>query len=133
MERGKSMKVTIPLIALARGGPLRESQKPQDTDEKHLSFFINKIMAIRQGLVSVKVDYDDLDNNNKNERCKIKLVCDGAKAQMELNSDENKWNYEATVTFDDGEVRQFEGDGHHDSKQAVVRKVEGLIRIMLEN
>lgn len=125
------MKVTIPFKALSGAAPLHDFHASRNSDEKHLDYYLERIPQIKQGLVSMKVDYDSL-GNNESENCRIELTTDSANATMELSMGEEGWAYNATLNSN-GSERKFEGTGSHDSKQALVRKVSGLIRIMLQN
>lgn len=124
------MKVAIPLKALSGASPLHDFHKPHNTDDKHIDHYLQQIPPIKQGLVGLKVDYDSLGDNGS-ENCRIELTTDNAKATMELSMGEGGWAYKAQLKSK-GSTRKFEGTGSHDSKQALARKVGGLIRIMLE-
>lgn len=125
------MKVTIPLKAVARAAPLHDFHASGTIDEKHLDYHLERIPAVKQGLVSLKVDYDSLGDNGS-ETCRIELTADHCDAVMELSMADDGWAYKAQLNSN-GSTRTFEGTGSHDSKQALVRKVNGMTRIMLEN
>lgn len=128
------MKVAIPLVAISAASPLHDFHKPQNTDEKHIDHHLNAIPQIKQGLIGLTVDYDHLNTGKEEENCRIELEHDNSKAVMELIVDKGDgWHYQAVVSFTSGETRKFEGKGQHDSKKSLVRKVSGLIRIMLGN
>ncbi len=124
------MKVSIPLKALSGASPLHDYQLPKTTDEKHLDYYLQNIPQVKQGLVGLKVDYDSLGNADS-ENCRIELNTDHSDAVMELSMGEEGWAYKAQLNSN-GSTRNYEGTGAHDSKHALVRKVSGLIRIMLQ-
>lgn len=127
------MRITIPLLALSGASPLRESQMPQNRDDKHLEYLIKRIPEIRQGLVGVVTEYDYLETGDEEESCRIDLKTKDARAVIVAKVEKKDgWYYSADIHFSDGEPQHFEGKGAHDSKPALIRKIRGLIRVMLE-
>lgn len=125
------MKVAIPLKALSGASPLHDYHLPKTIDEKHLDHYLQSIPQIKKGLVGLKVDYDSMGDSGS-ENCRIELTTDNATATMELSMGDEGWAYTAQLKSN-GSERNFEGTGSHNSKQALVRKVSGLINIMLQN
>ncbi len=121
------MKVMVSLAA----SPLHDHLRPQTTDEQHLDHYVRRIRAIRQGLISADIEYDVLNTGNEEESCKVVLTSDKGFGFIVLHkTDANMWKYEAQTEID-GEVTEYSGHGIHNSKQALVRKVAGLVRLLL--